>query len=114
MEFLISEQIFDLHIKIESNELVEHDMEYHKEIAEAFKNDYYLAFDCFASCSVEFYMWFSKDFLFEIIEILRFHGKKELLIILKAHLLELVDENPYDSRISSIGTIYHYIHKSLN
>ena len=54
MEFLISEQIFDIHKKIESNELVEHDMEYHKEIAEALKNDYYLAFDCFASCSVEF------------------------------------------------------------
>ena len=89
-------------------------MKYHKEIAEAFKNDYYLAFDCFASCSVEFYMWFSENFLYEIIEILRFHGKKELLIILKAHLLELVDDNPYDSRISSIGTIYHYIHKSLN
>ena len=31
---------------------------------ECVKKDYDLALDCFASCSVEFYMWFSKDFLF--------------------------------------------------
>ena len=113
MEFFIYEQIFDLYDKINSNEIIEKDMEYHKMIAEALKKDYDLAFDCFASCSVEFYMWFSKDFLYELVEIIRFHKKKELLLILKHHLLELVNDNHFDSRISSIDSIYHVTYKSL-
>ena len=113
MEYIVSEQIYDLYEKIKSNELVEHDMEYHDEILEALKKDYDLAFDCFASCSVEFYMWFSKDYLYKLVEIIEFHGKKELLLLLKHHLLELVDDNPYDSRISSIATIYHVTYKYL-
>ena len=113
MEFFIYEQIFDLYDKINSNEIIEKDMEYHKMIAEALKKDYDLALDCFASCSVEFYMWFSKDFLYELVEIIRFHKKKELLLILKHHLLELVNNNHFDSRISSIDSIYHVTYKSL-
>lgn len=113
MEFFISEQIYDLYEKIISNEITEHNMEYHEIITEALKNDYDLAFDCFASCSVEFYMWFTKDYLYKLVEIIEFHGKKELLLLLKHHLLELVDDNPYDSRISSIASVYHVTYKYL-
>ena len=113
MEFFISEQIYDLYEKIKSNEIVETNNEYHDIIAKALMDDYDLAFDCFASCSVEFYMWVSKDYLYRLVEIIEFHGKKELLLLLKQHLLEMVDDNPYDSRISSIASIYHVTYKYL-
>lgn len=113
MEYFISEQIYDLYQKIKSNELIEHNMEYHEEIVNALKKDYDLAFDCFASCSVEFYVWFTKDYLHKLVEIIEFHGKKELLLLLKNHLLELVDNNPFDSRISSIASVYHVTYKYL-
>ena len=111
--FLIEEDIFKLHKKIESGELVENNKEYHHEIAQALKDDYVLAFGCFATCSIEFYMWFTKDYLYEVTQIIKHHGQKELLIVLKEHLLEMVNGNPYDSRISSISSIYHFTYKSL-
>lgn len=95
-----SEQIYDLYEKIKSNEIVETNNEYHDIIAKALMDDYDLAFDCFASCSVEFYMWFSKDYLYKLVEIIEFHGKKELLLLLKQHLLELVDDNPLANLIN--------------
>lgn len=112
-EYFISEQIYDLYEKVKSNQIIEQKMEYHEEIAEALKNDYDLAFDCFASCSVEFYMWFTKDYLYKLVEIIKFHGKKELLLLLKNHLLELVDNNPYDPRIDNITVVYHMTYKIL-
>ena len=111
--FFCSENIFELHRKVASKELEENGMQYHDQIAKALKEDYDLAFVVFASCSIEFYQWFRNDYLYEIIEILRHHNKKELLLILKAHLLEMVDGNHFDKRISSIDTIYHVTYKIL-
>lgn len=111
--YIVAENIYEVYEKIKSGELEEKNMEYHKEIAQALKDDYDLAFDCFASCSVEFYQWFTKDYLYEMTEIIKFHKKKELLLLLKHHLLELVNNNPYDERISSIATIYHVTYKML-
>ena len=109
----IEEDVFALYNKVISGELIEQDNKYHNEIADALKNDYDLAFVVFASCSIEFYQWFSKDYLYEIVEIIRHHNKKELLLILKAHLLEMVNGNHFDRRISSIDSIYHVIYKYL-
>lgn len=111
--FKFAADIFELYDKIVSKELVEQDKEYHHEIAEALKNDYWLAIGCFATCSVEFYMWFSKDYMYEITQIIRHHNKKELLVVFKEHLLEMVNNNPYDSRISGIAAIYHATYKFL-
>ena len=62
-------------------------MEHHKEIAEALKKDHDLAFDCFASCSVEFYVWFTKDYLHKLVEIIKFHGKKNYYYFLKSFII---------------------------
>ena len=110
---LISEDVFALYKKVVSGELIEKEEEIHDQIAEALKADYYLAFETFASCSIEFYQWFSNDYLYEIIEIIRHHDKKELLLLLKAHLLEMVNGNHFDRRISSIDSIYHVTYKTL-
>lgn len=88
-------------------------MQYHDEIAKALMADYDLAFCCFATCSIEFYMWFSKDYLYELVEIIRFHGKKELLLLLKNRLIEMANNNPYDRRIDSIHSVYHVTYKTL-
>jgi hypothetical protein len=48
-----------------------------------------------------------------IVNILYHHRKKDLLMTLKDHLLSLVDDDPYDPRISSIGSIYHFVYKQL-
>lgn len=111
--FLIAEDVFALYEKIASGNLEEKKTQYHNQIANALTQDYDLAFDVFASCSIEFYQWFSKDYLYEIVEIIRHHNKKELLLVLKAHLLEMVDGNHFDRRISSIDSIYHVTYKTL-
>ena len=111
--FIVSEQIYDLYEKIASGELKEENMQYHNEIAKALKEDYDLVFECFCTCSVEFFEWFAKDYLFEIVELIRFHGKKELLLALKHQLIEQVDGDQFDPRISSLATIYHATYKSL-
>lgn len=46
-------------------------------------------------------------------EIIKFHKKKELLLLLKSHLLELVDNNEFDPRISGLSAIYHMTYRIL-
>lgn len=58
-------------------------------------------------------MWFTKDFLYEFMEIIKFHKKKELLLLLKSHLLELVDNNEFDPRFSGFAAIYHMTYRIL-
>lgn len=108
------EDIYCLYQDIESGKIVENDMEYHDQVAKVLTNNYDLAYKCFTTCSVGFYMWFSKNYLAEIVNILYHHRKKALLIALKDHLLSLVDGNPYDPRIDSIGSIYHFVYKVLS
>ena len=113
MEYISVEDIYNLYEKIKSGKLMEENMQYHKDIAHTLMNNYDLAFICFSSCSVEFYMWFSKDFLYELVEIINFHKKKELLLVLKHNLLEQVNDNAYDNRISNIAVVYHATYKLL-
>ena len=108
------EEIYRIHQDIELGKLIENDMEYHNFVAKALTEDYDLAYKCFTTCNVEFYEWFSKNYLAEIVNILYHHRKKALLIALKEHLLSLADDNPYDPRISSIGSIYHFVYKVLS
>jgi hypothetical protein len=107
----IVQDIFKIYEKIVAGQLIENDMQYHKEIAEALTNDYDLAFITFASCSPEFFQWFSKEFISEIIRIISHYKKKELLLVLKANLVEKVNGNQYDERIGSVHTIYHATYK---
>ena len=109
--FNSASEVFNLYNKIISGEIIEKDKEYHIEIAQALKDDYALAFECFAECSIEFYEWFSNDFLYEIIQIIEFHKQKELLVLLKNHLVELAGGNAFDKRISSVHSIYHVTYK---
>ena len=111
--FIIEEEIYQLYDKIISGELIEKDMQYHEEIANSLIEDYDLAFCCFATCSIEFYMWFTKDYLYKLVEIIEHHNKKELLLLLKNRLVEMADNNPYDRRIDSIHSVYHVTYKWL-
>lgn len=111
--YLVTGDIFKVHEQIKAGKLIEKDKEYHDEIAKSLMNDYQLAINCFTSCSVDFYQWFAADYLYKLVDIIKHHRKKELLLLLKNHLLEEVNDNHFDRRISSIDTVYHVTYSIL-
>ena len=110
--FIDVEQIFDIQKKVSSATLVEKDNEFHKEIAKCLMENYDLALKCFSSCSVDFFLWFEDEFVYEIIQIIRRHKKMELLLALKNNLDNQTGYSLRD-RITSIDVIYHSTYKIL-
>ena len=109
MFFLTEMDIFRLYERIQSGELIEDNLNYHKEIIDAMKEDYELAFSCFAECSVDFFKWFSEGFWYEIAQMIIHHRELELLYLLDGRLEEMTGNR----FTGNIDLIYHVVIKSL-